>query len=440
MEIETGAALINGNETSVAKTPARKQPLLSNLILLFLFAMILANIGGNMYMPLMSLYIKNLGASVAQIGLFFTLSQVIPLFLQILGGWVSDTLGRLRAIAIGSVIGIFTYVALIAAPTWQWLLLAMAFGAITGSLVGPSFDAFLAEHSTENNRARMFGISQALYGIVGVVGPALGGWLVDLYGFRIMLMIAACFYILATIIRVGMAREASRNSSTKPEKLSFTNLKGNLGTMFGLLIAGGIITWILITDGVRDISFGLSMNFLPVYMQQYGLMNFRQIGMMDSVFGLFMMLFTIPGGWLADKLSERVVIMFGFIAIGASLWLLTGIHTPNLWLYGTGWAIAGMGVGLMTPAYQSLISKAVPRKIRGTAFGLFSSSLGLVSLPAPWIGGQLWEKFGPRSPFIITIAVSFLSAIPAWFKFKLKKNVTVENEDENKTDIIQSGS
>src|SRR5512143_1081876 len=122
--------------------PPPKPRLLTNLILLFLFAMILANIGGNMYGPLMSLYIKNLGASVEQIGLFFTLSQIIPLALQILGGWISDTLGRLRAIAFGSVVGVFTYVALIAAPTWQWLLLATALSAVAGSLVGPSFEAF----------------------------------------------------------------------------------------------------------------------------------------------------------------------------------------------------------------------------------------------------------------------------------------------------------
>lgn len=406
---------------------AKKQPLLSGLVLLFLVAMIFANVGGNMYGPLMPLYIKDMGATVGQIGLFFTISQIIPLALQILGGWISDTLGRLRAIAIGSVVGIFTYIALIAAPTWQWLLVASAFQAITGSLVGPSFDAFIAEHSSEENRAKMFGISQALFMIVGVVGPVLGGWLVDLYGFKKMLMVAAGLYVIATVIRVSMAREASKGSESRPQKLSFVSLKNNLGMMFGLLVAGGVITWVLITDGVRDISFGLSMNLLPVYMQEFGGLNFREIGLMNSVFGLFMMLSTIPGGWLADKKGERVNIVMGFTLIGVALGMLVYMPTANPWLYGVGWAIAGMGVGLMTPAYQSLISKAVPKKVRGTAFGLFSSSLGLVSLPAPWLGGQLWEKVNPRFPFLITVVVSFLSIIPAWLKFKLPKNTNGGN-------------
>lgn len=103
--------------TTPEKTAAasKKAPLLTPLLLVFMLAMILANIGGNMYGPLEALYLKELGAGIAQIGLFYTLSQIIPLLLQILGGWLSDTMGRLRAIAIGSVVGVFVYVPLILA-------------------------------------------------------------------------------------------------------------------------------------------------------------------------------------------------------------------------------------------------------------------------------------------------------------------------------------
>ena len=136
--------------------------------------MIFANLGGNMYGPMMPLYLQELKASVPQIGLFFTLSQIIPLLLQILGGWLSDSIGRLRAIAIGSVFGVFVFVPFILARTWQWLLLGEALGAVTRSLVGPSFDAFIAEHSSEENRAKMFGVTQAIFMIVCRGGTSAG--------------------------------------------------------------------------------------------------------------------------------------------------------------------------------------------------------------------------------------------------------------------------
>jgi len=400
---------------------AQKKPLLSGLLILFLAAMIFANIGGNMYGGLMPLYLKDLGSSIPQIGLFFTISQIVPLFLQILGGWISDTLGRLRAIAIGSVFGVIGFIPLVLADSWGWLVMSVAIGSVARALVGPSFDAFIAEHSSEENRGKVFGISQTIFMVVGVVGPPLGGWLAQDYGFKLMLLVAGVFYLIAAVMRIGMAREAAKTGTAK-KKLSFDGLKSNLGAMAGLMFSGGLITWILLTDGFRDVSFQLSGNLFPVYMQDIGGLSIQQIGWATALFGLFMMLTTIPGGWLSDKVGERVVIALGMLLMGGALFVLINISQGNQWLYFAGWALAGIGVGVSTPAYQSLISKAVPQNLRGTAFGLFSTSLGIISLPAPWIGAQLWDRFSPQFPFTITAIAILLSIIPIWLKFKLPKN------------------
>lgn len=407
-------------------TDAKKKPLLSGLLILFLTAMILANIGGNMYGSLMPLYLKDLGSSISQIGLFFTISQIVPLFLQILGGWISDTLGRLRAIAIGSVFGVIGFIPLVLADSWGWLVLAVAIGSVSGALVGPSFDAFIAEHSSEENRGKVFGITQTIFMIVSVVGPPLGGWLAQDYSFKVMLLVAGVFYLIAAVIRIGMAREAAKTETGK-KTLSFAGLKSNLGAMVGLIFSGGLIMWILLTDGFRDVSFQLSANLFPVYMQEIGGLSIQQIGWATSLFGLSMMLTTIPGGWLSDKVGERFGIALGMGLLSGALFLLVNIPQGSQWLYFAGWALAGMGVGVSTPAYQSLISKVVPQHLRGMAFGLFSTSLGIVSLPAPWIGAQLWERFSPQFPFTITAIAILLSIVPIWLKFKLPK---VEEKSE----------
>lgn len=409
-------------------TETKKQPLLSGILVLFLVAMIFANIGGNMYGDLMPLYLRDLGSSIPQIGLFFTISQIVPLFLQILGGWISDSLGRLRAIAIGSVFGVLGFIPLVLADSWGWLVMAVAVGSVARALVGPSFDAFIAEHSSEENRGKIFGVTQTIFMVVSVVGPPLGGWLAQDYGFRKMLLVAGIFYFIAALIRISMAREAAK-TETSQKKLSFDNLKTNLGTIFGLIFSGGLVTWIMITDGFRDISFQLSGNLFPVYMQDIGGLSIQQIGWATSLFGLSMMLLTMPGGWLSDKVGERVGIALGMALMSGALFILINIPEGKQWMYFLGWAVAGMGVGLMTPAYQSLISKAVPENLRGTAFGLFSTSLGVLSLPAPMIGAQLWDRFGPQFPFTITAIAMLLSIIPIWLKFKLPKSETKLSEE-----------
>ena len=402
------------------ETSLKKAPLLTPLLLLFMLAMILANLGGSMYGPLEALYLQDLGASIGQIGLFYTLSRIVPLLLQILGGWVSDSLGRLRAIAIGSVVGVFMYVPLILANRWEWALLASAFGAVTHALIGPSFDAFIADHSAPEHRARLFGITQTLFGVVSVIGPFLGGYLVESMDFKKMLMVAASFYLVATVLRVGMAREVSNESSASPASLTLVSLKKNLGAIIGLTVAGGLFTWILITDGVRDIFFNMSFSFLSVYMQDIAGLTISQIGLMSSIFGVAMMAVMIPSGWLADRFGERLNIAISFLFMSVSIGMIATVPPGSpVWLYGAGWVIAGIGVGLATPAYQSLISKAVPQRLRGVAYGLLSTSLGLVSLPGPIIGSLLWEKVSPQFPFILTSAISLLSIIPVWLKFKV---------------------
>jgi MFS family permease len=411
----------------------RKEPLLNNLLKLFMFAMVLANIAGNMYGSLLPLYLKELNASVVQVGLFFTLSRIVPLALQILGGWLSDSLGRLRSIAYGSVAGVLSYVGIVLAPTWQWVLLGEGLGAVTRSLVAPSFGAFIAEQSTEENRARVFGVTETIFMLVVVIGPPLGGWLADSYGFKVMLICSGILYTIAALVRISMARVAARGHEANPEKLSLQGLKTNLGAMTGLVLAGGVLTWILITDGVRDVAFSMSFTLMPLYLEDIGGLTIKEIGFLSSIFGIFNMATNIPAGWLADKRGERVTIVMGFILSFVSLMVFLKVYT--FWGYALVWAIFGIAVGLMSPAYQSLISKAVPEKLRGTAFGLLQTSLGLFSLPAPAIGGQLWEMVGPRFPFSLTAWISLLTVIPAWLKFKLTdEEIQIGNGNKSLTE------
>jgi MFS family permease len=400
----------------VVQPRTQAAPLLNRMLILFMVAMVLANTAGNMYGALLPLYLKSLNASVVQVGLFFTLSQVVPLALQILGGWLSDSLGRLRSIAMGSVAGVLSYVGLILAPTWQWVLLGEGFASVTRSLVGPSFNAFIAEQSNEQNRARVFGLTETIFMLVTVIGPPLGGYLADHYGFKFMLLCAGILYLFATLIRIGMARVAARGHEAHPQKLSLLSLKTNLVTMIGLILAGGLITWILISDGIRDIAFSMSFTLTPLYFQEIGGLSIMQIGWLESIFGVAMMAVSVPGGWLADKKGERLGIILGFLLHFVALMLF--IRVSGFAGFAASWVLLGIGAGLMSPAYNSLISKAVPEKVRGTAFGLFNTSLGVVSLPAPAIGGQMWARVGPSFPFTITAWLSLLIILPVWLKFK----------------------
>ena len=140
-----------------AKTQRNKQKprLITPVLAKFMAAMVLANVAGSMQRMMLPLFVSELGASVAQVGLVFTLANIVPLLLQVFGGWVSDNYGRLRAVAIGSIGGVVGHVVIAFAFSWEWVLIGLSIGSIARSLVGPSFSAFIAEQSSEENRGRV---------------------------------------------------------------------------------------------------------------------------------------------------------------------------------------------------------------------------------------------------------------------------------------------
>jgi MFS family permease len=186
-----------------------------------------------------------------------------------------------------------------------------------------------------------------------------------------------------------------------------------------LITAGGVVTWLLIIDGVGDISFRMSFDLMPIYLEEIGGMTVTQIGLLNSIVGIAAMAFTPLGGVLSDRKEERLPIVLGTLVTAASLG--TFVRSDSFAGFSIAWILFGISWGLSGPAYQSLVSKAVPKRLLGTAYGFFDTSLGLISLPAPWLGGQIWTRITPQAPFLITMVISAISAWPVWLKFRLKE-------------------
>lgn len=94
---------------------------ISRDLALVTLSMIIANITGNMVGVFLPLYLETLGASIQQIGIYFTIQTIMAVIFRMLGGWISDNLGRLSTIAIGGVLGLAAYTGYTIASTWGWV-------------------------------------------------------------------------------------------------------------------------------------------------------------------------------------------------------------------------------------------------------------------------------------------------------------------------------
>lgn len=403
-----------------------KEPLLSPVLRWFMFAMVMANISGFMSGMLIPLYLDELGASITQIGLVFTILAVVSLITQIFGGWISDSIGRLKAIAIGSIGGVIGGFLLVLAPSWQWLVLALAINRLPGAMVAPSFGAFIAENSREETRGQVFGVTDMIFQICGIVGPVFGGFLAAQFGYKLMFLVAAILYTLAAGLRIWMAVTMKSATLHESQDLSWNSFRLSAKTLISMIAGGGVITWIFLTDGVRDAAYQLSREIEPLYLEQIGGLNIQEIGILSSIFSISMLLTPMISGKLSDKYGERMPISFGFFLIFIAYTIF--LNVIGFFPFAVVWVIFGLGVGLLSPAYSSLISKVIPHNKLGAFNGIFYGSIGLISLPASYVGTLMWKYINPQSPFFVAAIVSLLTILPIWLKFKVPEKIEENKE------------
>ena len=392
----------------------------------FLLAEFLAGISdmGWIFMPI---FMKELGASVVDIGMLFSITEIVPLALNILGGWIGDSIGRLKAILFGNIAGILSFVALVFADRWEWMFLVFALGGVSGAIAGPSFSAFIAEETPEEHRAQVYAVEQNVGNAVNLIKFPIAGFLVGRYGFRVLFLVAGIFYLLCTIVFAGLERANRPSSKNENEPLSWKSIKISMSAMISLVLAGGLFTWMFIIDHFNDIFVQLSQPYQFLYVEEIIGVNIELIVFLPMIGSIISLIITIPMGCWVDKRGENLGIGIAYFFL--SIYFIVLITAKNFYGLLLSPIPHAFAMAIAGPAFQSLVSKAVPEERRGIAFGLTSTSRGLAALPSPWLGGILWNRYNPRTPFLITIIGCLGLSLLAWLKLKppIKENQVPES-------------
>lgn len=375
---------------------------------ILLGSMILANIGGRLYRPFMPLYILSLGGTVAQVGVFYTVNTMSAAMLRPLGGWFSDSIGRLQAVGLGTLFGLGGMLGYALSPSWAWLLFSAVVLAFGRAVVGPSFRAFTAEAAPPEQMAQAFGLVNGVFNVVDVIGPALGGWVVTTFGLPSVFWWAVAFMSAATVLRVGVAL----GQPYRWERVRLASLRSGLSGMWLAIIGGGLFSWLLLTDSLRDFGISLFENFQPVLMQAQGLDEAR-IGVYYSLFAIVYLLVNLFGSRLSDRWSAAGALALGGLIQASGLVLLVFYAAPGI--FPVYFVIVGAGLGLGDPAFDAMLARSAPGGHMGMTFGLFSTATSFLAMPAPYLGGLLYGRVSSLTPFWSGAIFLLAAAVFTWF-------------------------
>jgi MFS family permease len=257
-------------------------------------------------------------------------------------------------------------------------------------------------------------LAEAIRTIAWIIGPPLGGFLAETISARALFLAASLSFSLATFIFWRLRRRVPPDVRQNDQPTNWTTLKKSLLEMFTLLVSGGLVTWILITDGIFDIGIKLSRDLMPVYLSEIGRLSKTAIGQLDGINGLAWAAGSLVAGWFIERTSRRAGVATGLLLLAGSQVMFALALSPVA--FGFSWALMGLGGSVLDPALYSLVADGVPARLRGMTYGLLATSLGLISLPFPWLGGQIWTWIGPKAPFVLSAILAILAIAPAWLK------------------------
>lgn len=307
-------------------------------------------------------------------------------------GNLSDKYGR-RPVLLLSLLGFgIDYIFLWLAPTIWWLFL----GRIIAGMFGASFTtatAYIADISTNENRAKNFGMIGAAFGLGYIIGPVLGGLLSEL-GPRVPFIAAAILTFLNVLYGYFVLPESLAIENRRPFEWKRANPLGSL----------------LQLKKHKNLSGGLIITFILIYIADQAVMstwtfiNIEKFGWSNALIGLSLttagiMVVIVQGGLIRiinPKIGNEKSIFVGLVLYTLSLLLFA--FASQSWMMFVFLIPYCLG-GITGPSLQSIISKNVPQNEQGELQGSLTSLMSVAAIIGPLLMTNLFTWFTrPAAP------------------------------------------
>ena len=381
-----------GNPPLFAAMRARYQQGSMPILFLIVFVDLL---GFGLIIPLLPFYAERFGASPQLVTALLAVFSLMAMISAPLWGRLSDRIGRRPVLMASMAAAALAYLWLgLASELWM-LFAARAFAGICAGNIAAA-QAYIADVTPPEKRARGMGMIGAAFGLGFIIGPALGGLVAGNE-------LATADLVSPGVIAAGLSAAAFLGVILLlPESLpTAVRRRPGRGRIAALSSAfrRPLLARLLLAFFLVILAFaGMESTFALWAMRQYG-WGPAQIGYVFTYVGLLSAV--MQGGLigpLTRRFGEEWLMQSGFALIALGLLLLPFAGTlPPLITAVTGLAV---GMGLMQPSLNSLISRRAGAEEQGEVLGVTQSVGSLSRVLGPIIAGALFEAFGRNSPFL----------------------------------------
>ncbi len=351
---------------------------------------LLTDISSEMIFPILPIFLeKFLYATKTQIGLIEGIAAFLTSFLKVFSGYLSDKIGRRKILVIfGYSLSTFSKPLLFFATSWTHVLWIRAIERLGKGIRTAPRDALISSFS-EGKSGHAFGIHRGMDTVGAVLGSLFAFLFLIYFGeteenFRKIFLYSFFPAITAVLILIFFVKEPKGIKKDSKIEINFKILPSDFKKFVIIQSIFTLFTMNYAFIILKANDIGISIGFIPLaYL----------------FFNIVYAFFSFPIGILSDKIGKTKTMFFTYILFSITSFLFLIKNNIFGWI---GFAFYGIFMAGYEVISRALISDLTNENIKGSAYGIYHTSIGISSFFSMIIAGILWDSFGSSLPFTIS--------------------------------------
>jgi MFS family permease len=357
----------------------------SSLLSLYV-SVFISSLGIGMYIYFVPVYAQTFGATFLDLGLIGTLNAVGYAVTPTIVGMVADKWNRAWLYVVGLALNVVASAVLIAAGSVTDIALLRLLGGLAFAFFWPTSEILVSDLVPVEARVREIGRYSVAWSIGILVGPYIGGFVLEATSFRTLFLVTSA--VTAVGILPALARlvpKYTQQGRVEMPKLA-TSVLGmkSLAPWYAVTICYGAI-------------FSTVVAIFPGYANNVGMLP-TAIGALFALLGIARAIVFATSGRI-EKFGGVRVLFLAAVGQGASL-VLFGI-APLFLNFGLAMIVLGTSFGVIFPIVLAIIARGFPNERLGLAIGSYETTFGIGFVVGPILAGVVANATSGATAFLV---------------------------------------